>query len=55
MLATDVMPQFYLKLFVIKLANNMPIFNKVTIQLVVVIANDIPGCKSSWQTACIEG
>lgn len=48
------MLQFYLKLFAIKLANNVPIFNKVTIQLVAFIDNDISGGKSPWQTAHLE-
>lgn len=48
------MLQFYLKMFAVKLANNVPIFNKVTIQLVVVIDNDTSGCKSSWQSAHFE-
>lgn len=48
------MLQFYFKLFAVKLANTVPIFNKVTIQLLKFIDNDISGGKSSWQTAPLE-
>jgi len=47
--------QFYLKLFVLKLANNLPIVSSAAAQLIEVIANDILDCKSSCQTAHFEG
>lgn len=47
--------QFCLKLFALKLANNLPIVNHAITHLVEVIANNILDCKSSCQIAHFEG